>query len=189
MAKRAPGSDRGKPAISWEDAFRLYASLPDSERSYRAVADRYGVSVRTVETHGRTSQWKERLARIKEDAAATADRELAQARVEKLAELELLIDASLTTFAQQLRAGNVKVVPADLQRLYKLREDLWAQEASHRGAQRAENRDEGPVEDQEQRKRELVAALDEAGAFERLRNAVALQREPEDANAATEAAT
>ena len=43
-------------------------------------------------------------------------------REEKLAELDLSIDASLTSYAQQLLAGKVKVVPADL-----LRPQLLAQ--------------------------------------------------------------
>lgn len=188
MAERPAGSDRGRPAIDWEEAFLAYASLPDNERSYRAVAEAYGISVRTVETHGRTGQWKERLARIKQEAAAAADEQLAEARVEKLAELELLIDASLTSYAQQLRAGSVKVVPADLLRLFKLREELWTQEASQRGARHLEIEADLDPDDAEQRKLELVAALVEAGAFERLRNSVAPQVDAVDDAAETEAA-
>ena len=175
MAERAPGSKRGRPAIDWEDAFRTYASLPDSERSYQAVADHHRVSVRTVERHGREGHWKERLVGIKAEAAELADQQIAHARAEKLAELELLIDASLTSYAQQLRAGSVKVVPSDLLRLFKLREELWAQEAFERGTRAArEVVAEDDPEDAERRKRELVAALEEAGAFERLRNLASL---------------
>lgn len=170
MAERSPASNRGRPTIEWEEAFGYYASLPDRERSYQAVAEHFQVSTRTVERHGREKRWKERLSRIKADAAEAADQRIAHARAEKLAELELLIDASMTSYAQQLRAGSVKVVPGDLLRLFKLREELWAQEAVERGTRSArEAADEDP-EDAEQRKRELVAALEEAGAFERLRN-------------------
>ena len=42
------GSDLGRPAIDWEQAFAFYASLPAERRSYQAVADKFGVSVRTV---------------------------------------------------------------------------------------------------------------------------------------------
>jgi len=169
VPERAAGSDRGKPAIDWEAAFSYYASLPDKERSYRAVADHFEVSVRTVESHGRRGHWKERLARIRADAAEAADQRIAESRAEKLAELELLIDASMTSYAQQLRAGSVKVVPGDLLRLFKLREELWTQEAVDRGARIAKASAEQEREDPEQRKRELVAALEEAGAFDRLR--------------------
>jgi hypothetical protein len=170
VAERAQGSKHGRPAIDWEEAFRTYASLPDKERSYRAVADRYSLSVRTVESHGRKEDWKERLARIKADAAEIADHEIAQARAEKLQELELLIDASMTSYAQQLRAGSVKVVPGDLLRLFKLREELWAQDAIERGTRSAREVAAEEPEDAARRKRELIAGLVEAGAFERLRN-------------------
>jgi len=188
VAERPPGSDRGRPAIDWEEAFRAYASMPDNERSYGAVAKHYGVSVRTVETHGRKEHWKERLARIKAEAAASADEQLADARAAKMAELELLIDASLTSYAQQLRAGSVKVVPADLLRLFKLRGELWAEEALERGARRAQAEDNGDPEDAERRKRELIAALEEAGAFERLRNALSPPPEEPESGTATEEA-
>jgi hypothetical protein len=156
--------------IDWEDAFGYYASLPDQGRSYQSVAERFRVSVRTVERHGREERWKERLARIKAEAADAADQRIANARAEKLAELELLIDASMTSYAQQLRAGSVKVVPSDLLRLFKLREELWAQEAIERGTRSARELTTDDPLDAEERKRELIAALEEAGAFERLRN-------------------
>lgn len=185
MAERAPGSKRGRSAIDWEQAFGTYASLPDNERSYQAIAEHYGVSVRTVESHGQKENWKERLARIKADAAELADHEIAQARAEKLQELELLIDASMTSYAQQLRAGSVKVVPGDLLRLFKLREELWAQEALERGARAAREVVAEDPHDAERRKRELVAALEEAGAFERLRNLTnAPSERPDDAGRA-----
>lgn len=172
MAERPPGSDRGRPSIDWEDAFLYYASLADTERSYRAVATHFSVSVRTVEAHGRKEHWKERLARIKADAAETADQRIAAVRAEKLAELDLLIDASLTTYAHQLRAGKVKIGAVDLTRLFKLREELWAQEAV-RTAGVGEESGEPEVEDPERRRRDLIAALEEAGAFERLRSLIA----------------
>ena len=168
MSSRPAGSDRGRSAVDWEQAFHYYAGLPDPERCYQAVADRYEVSLRTVETHGRRGQWKDRLAAIRAEAAAAADEQLARDRAAKLAELDLLIDASLTSYAHQLRAGSVKVVPADLQRLYKLRDELWTQDAAHTATQRAKRSADSDSGDPEQRKREIITALHEAGAFERL---------------------
>lgn len=170
MANRADGSRRGRPSIDWEAAFAYYASLPDAERSYRAVADHFGVSLRTVEAHGRKERWKERLAGIKAQAAESADERLAAERAEKLAEIDLLIDASLTTYAQQIRAGTVKVVPGDLLRLFKLRAEVWAQNDVERGMKVADEVAEHDPVDSERRKRDLIIALEEAGFFERLRN-------------------
>jgi len=170
--ERPAGSNCGRPSIDWEQAFRFYASLPDPERSYRAVATEFEVSVRTVEKHGRLEQWKDRLARVRAEAVEHADAALAQQRAEKLRETELLIDAALTSFAQQLRAGNVRVSPADLARLFKLRDELWTQidhDTSHNRTTGVveENSEEGV--DLERRRLEVVRALDEAGVFERLR--------------------
>ena len=177
VADRPDGSRRGRPSIDWEEAFGYYASLPDAERSYGAVAEHYGISVRTVEAHGRKEHWRERLAQIKAKAAETADVRLAAERAEKLAEIDLLIDASLTTYAQQIRAGTVKVVPGDLLRLYKLRAEVWAQNDVERDMKVADEVAEQDPVDAEQRKRDLIVALEEAGFFERLRN---LSRPPTD---------
>lgn len=169
-AERNPGSDRGRPVIDWEQAFVYYASLPDPDRSYHAVAQQFDVSVRTVEGHGRREHWKQRLTDVQAKAAESADIQLAQERARKIAELEMLIDASMTTFAHQLRAGTVKVVPADLVRLFKLREELWAQEAAATTIRRASEAAQTNLEDPEERKREVARALHEAGAFDRLQH-------------------
>src|SRR5437764_1048112 len=108
-AERKPGSDRGRPAIDWEVAFGFYASLSSAERSYRLVAERFGVSVRTVEKHGRGERWRERLRGIQAEAAAEAERRLGRAWGEQIAQFEKLIEASLITYAQQLRSGGVRI--------------------------------------------------------------------------------
>ncbi len=179
-ANRPSGSDRGRALIDWEQAFQFYASLPDPERSYQRVADQYGVSVRTVEKHGRLEQWKQRLGGIRAEAAGQADARLAEQRAEKLAELELLIEATMTTYAHQLRSGSVRVAPVDLQRLFKLREELWAQEAAQSGARQAAQAaaSAATAADRETRMVELLRALHEAGAFERLRNLITPTTDP-----------
>ena len=48
-------------------------------------------------------------------------------RTEKLLDVEKLIDASYLTYATQLRDGKVRMSPADLPRLHKLRSDLWTE--------------------------------------------------------------
>ena len=107
----------GQRIGSWSAVDRLGAGVPVLRLAPRPRAQlpggrrQFEVSVRTVEKHGRTEQWKERLARVRAEAAEQADAALAQQRAEKLRETELLIDAALTSFAQQLRAGNVRVPP------------------------------------------------------------------------------
>ena len=123
-AERQPGSDFGRPTIDWEQAFIYYASLPAEGRRYQAVADKYGISVRTVEKHGRNEQWKQRLQAINAQAAAETNNALGQARAEHLVDLAKLIEASLIGYAEKLRRGDVRMGPADLDRLHKLWQQL-----------------------------------------------------------------
>lgn len=169
MAARTGGSQGGRAVVDWDKAFALYASLPDPNRTYQAVADHYGISVRTVEKHGRLDGWKQRVREIKRVAAKEADLKLAENRAEKLAEIELLIEASLTTLANQLRNGQVKLSVSDLVRLCRLRDDLWAADDTATQRARSEaNAAEAELEDPLERTREIARALHEAGAFDRL---------------------
>ena len=121
---RKPGSDLGRPLIDWEQAFAFFASLPPERRSYAAVAAEFGVSVRTVERHGRSEQWQQRLRLINAQAAAETNSMLGRARAEQIGKLVKLIDASLVAYAERLRRGDVRIGPADLDRLYKLWQQL-----------------------------------------------------------------
>jgi hypothetical protein len=123
-AERKPGSDLGRPTIDWEQAFIYYASLPAGGRRYQAIADKYGISVRTVEKHGRNEQWKQRLQAINAQAAAETNNALGQARAAHLVDLAKLIEASLIGYAEKLRRGDVRMGPADLDRLHKLWQQL-----------------------------------------------------------------
>jgi hypothetical protein len=109
-----------RPLIDWEEAFRFYASLPVDRRSYRAVADQFGVSIRTVEKHGRSGRWRERVERIQQQASAHADEQLARAWAERLADIEQLLDASFVVYAQRLRGGSARVTASDFVGLVKL---------------------------------------------------------------------
>jgi hypothetical protein len=59
------------------DAFQYYVSLA-AERSYRAVAEHFGVSKRAVTKHAVTERWAERLEEIEREAREKGDRELAE---------------------------------------------------------------------------------------------------------------
>lgn len=168
MASRREGSDRGRPAIDWEQAFLYYAALPSTDRSYRAVAERYRVSVRTVETHGRAERWKVRLERIRADAAASASEEIAVQLTESWTRTLRLTEATLARYAQQLQAGTVKVTPSDLVRLTHLQQQLTDTLEAARARTDTAAVVESPPEDEAARKLELVRALREAGVFDRL---------------------
>ncbi len=115
----AEGSKRGKTSVDWEAAFAYYAALPPGERSYAAVGVHFNVSPRTVETHGRTGGWKQRLRAIDAETAARTVDVLSDARVEEVHKLRRLIEASLITYAERLRDG-MRMSPADLERLNRL---------------------------------------------------------------------
>jgi hypothetical protein len=109
-----PGSDLGRPAIDWEQAFAHYAALPPERRCYQAVADQFGVSVRTVQTHGRLAKWAERLHLINAEVAAEANIALGHARAEQITKLMKLIDASLIGYAEPPRRGEMRMTAVDL---------------------------------------------------------------------------
>jgi hypothetical protein len=122
--RRAPGSDSGRPACDWEAAFFFFATLPRQLRHYAAVAEKFGVSERTVERHGADEHWVARAAAIDARAAAEADERLARSRGERIAEDERLIDKSLVSYEAQLNEGAVEFDAADAVRLIRLRVEL-----------------------------------------------------------------
>ncbi len=54
------------------NAFEYYVALGPG-RSYRAVAERFGVSKRAVTSHASREHWAERLAKVEEEARQKAD--------------------------------------------------------------------------------------------------------------------
>ncbi len=118
--RRTTGSERGRIRVDWEKAFQFFASLPPEERVYRRVADEFGLSIRTVERHGREGRWRQRVRAIDEHAASEADERLGRTRAEQLADVQRLIEASFVTYARQLASGQVRVTASDLVGLIKI---------------------------------------------------------------------
>jgi len=162
-ASRKRGSDLGRPALDWEQAFGFYASLPAERRSYRVVAAEFGVSARTVERHGRCERWRERVQRIEAEARLEAERRLGRARADQLTDLQKLIEASFIRYAQQLRSGEVRLSAGDLPRLFKLLQELWQAPSApdEQPARKARARVQPSVEHM----LEVVAALHESGVL------------------------
>src|SRR5438067_8432559 len=118
--ERKPGSNLGRSTTDWEAAFAFWASLPQDQRRYGAVAERFSVSVRTVEKRGRVAGWAKRLQLIQAKAAVQADAKLARAWSDQLAEFEKLIEASMITYAQQRRSCGVRITASEFVGLVKL---------------------------------------------------------------------
>jgi hypothetical protein len=164
MGERQPGSDRGRAVIDWDQAFAFYAGLPALQRTYAAVAAEFKVSVRTVERHGQTGRWAARLREIDAAAARETDARLGHERAEQIEKLRKLIDATLIAYADNLRRGNVRTGPGDLDRLYKLWRQL-DQELEH--AAPLPKPAPAPARSAEH-SAAVLAALQEAGALEAL---------------------
>lgn len=167
--ERRPGSDRGKASIDWNQAFLTYASLPPDRRDYQSVADTYNVSVRTVERHGRTGGWKNKALELDRQATIAAAEQLRDARAEQLVDYDKLARASLLTYANDLRAGKVRVAAVDLARLYKLQLEVWQE------LDRPDPTDQPPTSsnararvDPHEHRRQVLRALHEAGAIDNL---------------------
>ena len=172
-AERPAGSNRGRSSIDWEEAFAYYASLPDPERSYRAVADQFQVSVRTVEKHGRQAHWKTRLAEVKRQAAVALNEELVGKQIESLHGALKLAEATCTRYAQQLQAGSVRVTPSDLSRMVALQnqiaDTLAALNTTTNGV---DSNDTEPGIDEAEHQLDVLRALDDSGALARILNLV-----------------
>jgi hypothetical protein len=90
-----------------------------THRSYAAVAEKFGVSPRTVERWARDGGWKQRLRAIEAAAARKADDELGSRRAKQLVEFQELIEASLIAYARQLASGGVRITASDFVGLIK----------------------------------------------------------------------
>jgi hypothetical protein len=164
-AERKPGSDRGRPALDWEQAFLFYAALPPERRDYAAVADEFGVSPRTVERHGRSERWRERARELDREASRTAAARLVEERAARLNDLERLVEASFVGIAQKLREGTLRLSAADLPRLHKLLRELWQEPAPELSEPSpAEPGGEQPAS--LEHKLQVLQALQEAGLLE-----------------------
>jgi hypothetical protein len=117
---RPAGSDSGRPAIDWAEARDYWLSLPPQQRTHQAVADRFGVSRRTVDTHAATEGWRDQLAAIEAEAAALAAAQMARNRAERLIAMEGLIDRSFARYGEQLDNDAVEMTPADFVRIANL---------------------------------------------------------------------
>ena len=100
------------------------------------------------------------------EAATSAAAKLVQERAAKLADVDRLIDGSFVSYAHQLREGRVRLTASDLPRLHKLRRELWDDHTVDEPV--SPPPPAGARADEAIHKRELLRALRDAGAFDRL---------------------
>jgi hypothetical protein len=159
-AERRPGSNSGRARIDWGAAFLHYAALAPERRDYATVAAEFGVSARTVERHGREERWRERARELDREAAAGAAARLVEKRAETSGDFVRLIEATLIGYAQDLRAGKVRLSAADLPRMHKLLRELWEPVEHQLPAQPSPPLEERP--DSLEHKQAVLRALQEA---------------------------
>jgi transposase len=104
-------------------AFEFYYGLGEG-RSYKLVAEEFGVSVPTVKIWGKAFGWRDRCRERDAQAVRTmADRSLEE-NVESLARNRKIVKMGLIQVAKAVAEGRVKVTMADLDRLVRLEEYL-----------------------------------------------------------------
>jgi hypothetical protein len=167
-AERRPGSDQGRAAIDWQEAFLFYAALPAELRDYRTVADKFGVSRRTVERHGRQDRWKLQARELDRDSVRLAAERLREERADKLVDTEKLIEATYVSYANQLVAGAVRITPHHVAKLFELREQIWDLRDTETANQVEQVSQPADLIDPTERKLQVLRALEDAGVLHRL---------------------
>jgi hypothetical protein len=166
--ERRPGSNRGRAAIDWQKAFLFYASLPAERRDYQTVADKFEVSCRTVERHGRQERWKHQAQELDRESVRAAAGRIRDNRAEKLVDTERLVDATYLRYANQLVADQVKVTPTHLATLFQLREQIWDRVDAETAGQPEQPAQPIDAIEPIERKLQVLRALHDAGVLERL---------------------
>ncbi len=106
-----------------QKAFEFYYGLGEA-RSYKLVAQEFGVSLATVKMWGKAFGWREKCReRDAQAARAMADRSLEE-NVEGMARNRKIVKMGLLQVAKAVAEGKVKVTMADLDRLVRLEEYL-----------------------------------------------------------------
>ncbi|MFH1312074.1 MAG: hypothetical protein ABIJ00_02500 [Candidatus Eisenbacteria bacterium] len=104
-------------------AFEFYYGQGEG-RSYRLVAEEFGVSLATVKGWGRAFGWKDRArARDAEVTMALADRGIKDA-TQKAVRNRKIVEMGLMQVAKAIAEGKVRPTVSDLDRLIRLEEFL-----------------------------------------------------------------
>jgi hypothetical protein len=104
-------------------AFEFYYGLGEG-RTYKLVADEFGVALGTVKMWGRAFGWRQRCRERDAEVARTMANRSLEEGVESLARNRKIVKMGLVQVAKAVAEGKVKVTMADLDRLVRLEEYL-----------------------------------------------------------------
>jgi hypothetical protein len=113
MSGPAPRFDRSA-------AFAYYAALGGPQRTFFAVAERFGVSDTAVRKVGRRERWAERARELDRRASREVEKRVVKDRARRITETLELIDLARSELYERLRAGDAELRLADLPALVKL---------------------------------------------------------------------
>ncbi len=102
-----------------EAAFRYWHNADGQRRTYREVAEEFGVSERGVFQAAMREDWPSRAWGIEEEARRQADRRATKTIAQRIEEDLRLIDAGKLAVARRLQAGTVDADLGDLVALIK----------------------------------------------------------------------
>lgn len=83
------------------DAFNLYFSMKAS-RSYKAVAEQIGVSVRNVEKWGKEFNWQQRVAELEQKIAAEVEKRLIEEEIDTRVNFNNAINESIDIYRKMI---------------------------------------------------------------------------------------
>ncbi len=103
-----------------EEAFAYFASLPPEQRTYAAVAEKFGVNPTTVKRWGTRGGWQKRLAQRAVNVARKAADRLEDGEVSAKARQLKLLELALVKLVNGIAEGTVRGSYGDLERLIRL---------------------------------------------------------------------
>jgi transposase len=108
---------------SHKKAFEFYYGLGEG-RSYRHVAEEFGVSLGAVKVWGRSFDWKRRIGKRDAEVARALADENTKDGVERTARNRKIVGLALIQVAKAIAEGKVRPTISDLDRLIRLEEFL-----------------------------------------------------------------
>lgn len=120
-----------RPMIDWEEAFAYYATLDPTVRALRLVAERFGISLKTVKRRSSELGWSARLKEIEAQAREQANGMIVRDRAVRIQESIVMIDRARLRFLEQLNDPEYKLSGNEMAALMR-HESLLEGEATDR---------------------------------------------------------
>lgn len=110
--------------IDWEAAYAYWAALEPRDRTYAAVARRFGVTDTAVRKGAARHGWEERLAEIDRKVRQFTDERLERSRADRIEASMRAINLYRAKFEIALQENSVRLDAAGLAALIKLEAEL-----------------------------------------------------------------